>query len=144
MSAIEPCLTAGPGCHVEGRSSRGAIRAADNSRRDRHCPKCQGQACRDRLAARGADLPPVRYVHVVFTPPARIAATTLRNRAAVKASLRLVQPASGSHDDTRLKRNRAAADISLLVIFFGNCNIDARRFLKHCCADGWTSRAGSI
>ncbi|TGP84593.1 transposase zinc-binding domain-containing protein, partial [Mesorhizobium sp. M8A.F.Ca.ET.218.01.1.1] len=56
MSAIELCRTAALGGHVEGCRSCGAIRVAYNSCRNRHCPKCQGQACRDWLAAREAEL----------------------------------------------------------------------------------------
>jgi hypothetical protein len=57
MSAIELCRTAELGGHVEGCRSCGAIRVAYNSCRNRHCPKGQGQACRDWLAAREAELP---------------------------------------------------------------------------------------
>ncbi|WP_091911063.1 IS91 family transposase [Mesorhizobium sp. YR577] len=83
MSAIELCRTAELGGHVEGCRSCGAIRVAYNSCRNRHCPKCQGQACRDWLAAREAELLPVPYFHVVFTLPAQIAAITFQNKAAV-------------------------------------------------------------
>ena len=38
-----------------------------------YCPKCQGAAAEDWLAAREADLLPVSYFHVVFTLPAEIA-----------------------------------------------------------------------
>ena len=71
MSAIELCRTAELGGHVEGCRSCGTIRVAYNSCRNRHCPKCQGQACRDWLAARQDELLPVAYFHVVFTLPAR-------------------------------------------------------------------------
>lgn len=87
MSAIELCRTAELGGHVEGCSSCGAIRVAYNSCRNRHCPKCQGQACRDWLAAREAELLPVPYFHVVFTLPAEIAAIAFQNKAAVYAIL---------------------------------------------------------
>lgn len=87
MSAIELCRTAELGGHVEGCSSCGAIRVAYNSCRNRHCPKCQGQACRDWLAAREAELLPVPYFHVVFTLPDEIAAITFQNKAAVYAIL---------------------------------------------------------
>ena len=53
MSAIELCRTAALGGHVEGCRSCGAIRVAYNSCRNRHCPKCQGQA-RAGLAGRAA------------------------------------------------------------------------------------------
>ncbi len=83
MSAIELCRTAELGGHVEGCRSCGTIRVAYNSCRNRHCPKCQGQACRDWLAARQDELLPVAYFHVVFTLPAEIAAIAFQNKAAV-------------------------------------------------------------
>ena len=83
MSAIELCRTAELGGHVEGCRSCGAIRVAYNSCRNRHCPKCQGQACREWLAARQDELLPVSYFHVVFTLPAEIAAIAFQNKAAV-------------------------------------------------------------
>src|SRR6476620_10898316 len=83
MSAMELCRRAELGGHVEGCRSCGAIRVAYNSCRNRHCPKCQGQACRDWLAAREAELLPVPYFHVVFTLPAKIAAITFQNKAVV-------------------------------------------------------------
>ncbi|PAQ08916.1 hypothetical protein CIT26_15085 [Mesorhizobium temperatum] len=83
MSAIELCRTAELGGHVEGCRSCGAIRVAYNSCRNRHCPKCQGKACREWLAARQDELLPVAYFHVVFTLPAEIAAIAFQNKAAV-------------------------------------------------------------
>ncbi|TAN20470.1 MAG: IS91 family transposase [Acidobacteria bacterium] len=83
MSAIELCRTAELGGHVEGCRSCGAISVAYNSCRNRHCPKCQGQACRDWLAARQDELLPVAYFHVVFTLPAEIAAIAFQNKAVV-------------------------------------------------------------
>lgn len=83
MSAIELCRTAALGGHVEGCRSCGTIRVAYNSCRNRHCPKCQGQACRDWLAARQDELLPVPYFHVVFTLPAEIAAIAFQNKTAI-------------------------------------------------------------
>jgi hypothetical protein len=80
MSAIELCRTAELGGHVEGCRSCGTIRVAYNSCRNRHCPKCQGQACRDWLAARQDELLPVPYFHVVFTLPAEVAAIAFHNK----------------------------------------------------------------
>jgi hypothetical protein len=54
---------------------------AYNSCRNRHCPKCQGAAARDWLAARQAELLPVPYYHVVFTLPAPIADIAYHNKA---------------------------------------------------------------
>jgi hypothetical protein len=56
---------------------------AYNSCRNRHCPKCQGAAARDWLAARQAELLPVAYYHVVFTLPAPIADIAYHNKAVV-------------------------------------------------------------
>ena len=83
MSAIETCRTAALGGHVEACADCGHSRIAYNSCRNRHCPKCQGAAARDWLAAREADLLPVGYFHVVFTLPAEIAAIAWHNKAAI-------------------------------------------------------------
>ena len=83
MSAIENCRTAALGGHVEACEGCRHIRIAYNSCRNRHCPKCQGAAARDWLAARAADLLPVGYFHVVFTVPAEIADIAFHNKAAV-------------------------------------------------------------
>ncbi|QEE41693.1 MULTISPECIES: IS91 family transposase [unclassified Methylobacterium] len=83
MAAIEHCRTASLGGHVEGCDACGHLRIAYNSCRNRHCPRCQGAAARDWLAAREADLLPVGYFHVVFTLPAEIAAIAFHNKAAV-------------------------------------------------------------
>lgn len=44
MSAVELCRTAALGGHVEQCRDCGTVRHAYNSCRNRHCPKCQGQA----------------------------------------------------------------------------------------------------
>ena len=56
---------------------------AYNSCRNRHCPKCQGGAARDWLAAREAELLPVPYYHVVFTLPAAVADIAYHNKAVI-------------------------------------------------------------
>jgi hypothetical protein len=48
-----------------------------------HCPKCQGPAARDWMAARAEDLLPVEYFHVVFTLPVEIAQIACWNKKAV-------------------------------------------------------------
>jgi hypothetical protein len=83
MSAIESCRTAALGGHVEHCEDCGHSRIAFNSCRNRHCPKCQGAAARDWLAARQADLLPVGYFHLVFTLPAQIAPIAYQNKAVV-------------------------------------------------------------
>ena len=54
-----------------------------NSCRNRHCPKCQGAAAKDWLAAREVDLLPVPYYHVVFTLPAPISDIAYQNKAII-------------------------------------------------------------
>jgi hypothetical protein len=81
MSAIETCRTAALGGHIEGCEDCGHRRIAYNSCRNRHCPKCQGAAAREWLAAREADLLPVGYFHVVFTVPAEVADIAFHNKA---------------------------------------------------------------
>jgi hypothetical protein len=83
MTAIENCRTAALGGHVEACEDCGRWRVAYNSCRNRHCPKCQGAAARDWLAAREADLLPVGYFHVVFTLPVEIANIAFQNKAAL-------------------------------------------------------------
>ena len=83
MAAIERCRTAALGGHVAACEDCGHIHVAYNSCRNRHCPKCQGAAARDWLAARQVELLPVPYYHVVFTLPAAIADIAYPNKAAV-------------------------------------------------------------
>ncbi len=83
MSAIERCRTAALGGHVAACKDCGHIHVAYNSCRDRHCPKCQAAAAKDWLAARRAELLPVRYFHVVFTLPKQIAAIAYQNKAEI-------------------------------------------------------------
>ncbi|HEX2681838.1 MAG TPA: IS91 family transposase [Candidatus Dormibacteraeota bacterium] len=83
MSAIEQCRSAALGGHVERCEDCGHHRIAYNSCRNRHCPKCQGAAAKDWLAAREADLLPVGYFHLVFTLPAEIAPIAYQNKTVV-------------------------------------------------------------
>jgi Putative transposase/Transposase zinc-binding domain len=83
MSAIEQCRSAALGGHVERCEDCGHSRIAYNSCRNRHCPKCQGAAAEDWLAARQADLLPVGYFHVVFTLPTEIAPIAYQNKAVI-------------------------------------------------------------
>src|SRR6266478_5021306 len=87
MSAIELCRTAMLGGHTEACADCGLVRCAYNSCRNRHCPKCQGQARAEWLAARQAELLPVPYFHVVFTLPAPVAEIAFQNKARVYAIL---------------------------------------------------------
>lgn len=87
MSAIETCRTAALGGHVERCEDCDHIRIGYNSCRNRHCPRCQGAAARDWLAAREADLLPVEYFHLVFTLPAEIGSFAYQNKRVVYDAL---------------------------------------------------------
>jgi len=83
MSAITHCRTAALGGHVARCEKCAHEHVAYNSCRNRHCPKCQGAAAREWLAARQAELLPVPYFHIVFTLPAQIGDIAYHNKAAV-------------------------------------------------------------
>ena len=85
MSAIESCRTAALGGHVARceNSACGFTSIAYNSCRNRHCPKCQGAQAREWMEAREADLLPVPYFHIVFTPPAEIGDIAYTNKAVI-------------------------------------------------------------
>ncbi len=87
MSAIEHCRTAALGGHVAACEDCSHTHIAYNSCRNRHCPKCQGAAAKDWLAARQAELLPVPYFHVVFTLPAPIGDSAHHNKAVIYAIL---------------------------------------------------------
>jgi hypothetical protein len=80
MRAIKVCRTAYLGGHVEACTYCGFQRNAYNSCRNRHCPKCQSLAKARWLAARKAELLPVRYFHNVFTLPHELNALILSNK----------------------------------------------------------------
>lgn len=83
MSAIEACRTEALGGHVAACTKCGHQHVAYNSCKNRHCPKCQGPAARDWMAARAEDLLPVEYFHLVFTLPAEISRIAYWNKKAV-------------------------------------------------------------
>ena len=83
MSAIESCRTAALGGHVARCEDCAHTMIAYNSCRNRHCPKCQGAAAREWMAAREAELLPVPYFHVVFTLPVAIGDIAYHNKAMI-------------------------------------------------------------
>ena len=83
MSAIETCRTEALGGHVAACTSCGHQHIAYNSCKNRHCPKCQGPAARDWMAARTEDLLPVEYFHLVFTLPSEVARIAYWNKRAL-------------------------------------------------------------
>jgi Putative transposase/Transposase zinc-binding domain len=83
VSAIRACRTAVMGGHVRRCDDCSHSVIAYNSCRNRHCPRCQGEAARAWLAQRQAELLPVAYYHLVFTLPATVAAIAFQNKAVV-------------------------------------------------------------
>jgi hypothetical protein len=83
MSAIESCRTAALGGHVARCEDCAHTVIAYNSCRNRHCPKCQGAAAREWMAARETELLPVPYFHVVFTLPSAIGDIAYHNKAVI-------------------------------------------------------------
>ena len=80
MSAIERCRTAALGGHIARCTDCAHEHIAYNSCRNRHCPKCQAGAAKAWLAAREAELLPVRYFHLVFTLPKQVADIAYQNK----------------------------------------------------------------
>jgi len=80
MNAIERCRTAALGGHVARCVDCAHEHIAYNSCRNRHCPKCQAGAAKAWLAAREAELLPVRYFHLVFTLPKQVADIAHQNK----------------------------------------------------------------
>ncbi len=93
MSAIERCRTVALGGHVARCADCAHEHIAYNSCRNRpsrrlpcnrlpgnDCPKCQSGAAKAWLAAREAELLPVRYFHLVFTLPKPIADIAFQNK----------------------------------------------------------------
>ena len=114
MGAIEACRTAALGGHVEACEDCGSVRIAYNSCRNRHCPKCQGAAREEWLAARRAELLGVPYFHVVFTVPAPIAAIAFQNKATVYAIL--FSAAARAMTELAANPRRLGANIGFLAI----------------------------
>jgi hypothetical protein len=87
LLAIERCRTAALGGHLDECTGCGQRAISYNSCRNRHCPKCQANA-RDRwLEARGRELLPTRYVHVVFTLPHQLSPLALQNKREIYSLL---------------------------------------------------------
>jgi hypothetical protein len=80
MNAIVRCRTAALGGHRDQCLRCGHQAISYNSCRNRHCPKCQGNARAKWLAARSVELLPVPYFHVVFTLPHEVSALVLQNK----------------------------------------------------------------
>ena len=74
------CRTAYLGGHMEMCDQCGNERIMYNSCRNRHCPKCQALTKQRWLAARHAELLPIKYFHNVFTLPHELNPLILCNK----------------------------------------------------------------
>jgi hypothetical protein len=83
MQAIEACRTPVLGGVEEWCDQCQYTHIRYRSCRNRHCPKCQGEARAKWLEQRTAELLPTAYFHVVFTLPAPIAAIAFYNQKIV-------------------------------------------------------------
>src|SRR2546426_7914696 len=78
--ATARCRTAALGAHRDQCTRCGHQAISYNSCRNRHCPRCQGNARSRWLAERRAELLPVSYFHIVFTLPHELSALALQNK----------------------------------------------------------------
>src|ERR1035437_8605771 len=93
LPAIARCRTAALGGHRDRRTGCGHTTAISyNSCRNRHCPRCQGNARLRRLQARERELLPTRYVHAVFTLPREPAPLTLQTNRPIYNLLFYARP----------------------------------------------------
>jgi hypothetical protein len=83
LLAITRCRTAALGGHRDRCSDCGHTAVSYNSCRNRHCPKCQGNARQRWLEARERELLPTPYVHIVFTLPREVASLALQNKQVI-------------------------------------------------------------
>jgi hypothetical protein len=80
LLAITRCRTTALGGHRDRCSGCGHSSISYNSCRNRHCPRCQGNARIRWLQQRERELLPPRYVHAVFTLPRELAPLALQNK----------------------------------------------------------------
>ncbi len=80
LDALQKCRTAYMGGHVEACQGCGALRVANNSCRNRHCPKCGAIDKEKWILNREQDLIPVKYFHLVFTVPHKLNSLFLDNQ----------------------------------------------------------------
>lgn len=79
VERILACRTAQLGGHIDECDACGQQTISYNSCRNRHCPKCQGNAQAGWLDARQAEVLDVPYAHVVFTLPQILAPLAHQN-----------------------------------------------------------------
>ncbi len=125
LTAIVCCRTSALGGHLDECSCCGYRAISYNSCRNRHCPKCQSNACARWLEARSRELLPTRYVHVVFTLPAQLAPLALQNKREVYG---LLFRASA---DTLLQVARDERHLGAEIGFFSVLHTWNQKLLHH-------------
>jgi hypothetical protein len=80
LHAILRRRTAALGGHRDQCADCGHTAISYNSCRNRHCPRCQGNARLRWLQQRERELLPTRYIHAVFTLPRELASLALQNK----------------------------------------------------------------
>lgn len=80
INAIMNCRTAALGGQLYRCTSCGKEEPRYHSCRNRHCPKCQGEASAKWLDDRMEELLPVPYFHAVFTIPHELNGIVLQNK----------------------------------------------------------------
>lgn len=85
LHQLSVCKTPALGYHLYRCSQEecGHVHYQYHSCRNRHCPQCGAQKKEEWLEARGRELLPVRYYHVVFTLPAALNAVVMGHRRAL-------------------------------------------------------------
>ena len=126
LLAITRCRTAALGGHRDRCADCGhTVAVSYNSCRNRHCPRCQGNARARWLQAREQELLPARYVHVVFTLPRELAPVALQNK---KVIFDLLFRASA---ETLLEIARDARHLGAEIGFFSVLHSWDQRLLFH-------------
>ena len=125
LLAITRCRTAALGGHRDQCSDCGHSAISYNSCRNRHCPRCQGNARVRWLQARECELLPTRYVHVVFTLPRELAPLALQNKRLI---YRLLFRASA---DTLLEVARDPRHLGAEIGFFSVLHTWNQRLQHH-------------
>ena len=72
MYSIIHCRKPPMGKHIDRCDQCGYYEISYNSCRNRHCPKCQASKQQQWIRQLEANLPPVRYFHLVFTLPSEL------------------------------------------------------------------------
>ena len=77
---LSACSTASLGSHFEKCDHCSYTAKANNSCRNRHCPRCQQKEKLEWMDKRMKELLPVGYYHLVFTLPHELNALCLQNK----------------------------------------------------------------